>query len=107
MTIKDIAEMTGLNPETIKNRVREFYPIKMEKGKKTVLTKDEAIRVVNSLKIEPTKKLYVDTNNLQVESNSRLDRLESLVEKLIDSIPLLIKNQSKPTHEKEQHPWRL
>ncbi len=96
MTIKEISELTGLSDDTVRNKIKDLYPNIIKNGKKTYLKKEETINVVAELRkkgfIQPTENLEVAPKNSEVD---RLDRLESLVEKLIEIIPKMINNNVK------------
>ena len=72
MTIKEIMAITGLSKQTIINKIKEKYPIKIEHGKTTKLNQEESIIVVNELKVEVSKNLTVQSKDLTVEKDKTI-----------------------------------
>lgn len=95
MTIKEIIEVTGLSKQTIINKIKEKYPAKIEHGKTTKLNQDESIEVVKELKVEVSKNLTVQSNNLTVTDSDRIERLESLVYSLAEIVKTQIEVVNK------------
>jgi len=59
MNVKQISELIGLSENTIRRKIKELYPNKLEKGKKTRLNQNEVLEIVSDLRvkgeIEPIK----------------------------------------------------
>lgn len=67
MTVKEVAEVLGVNPETVKTKIRELYPDLMRMGKTTRLTESQATEIkqhLPSVQGEPTKK-FVGVTSLE------------------------------------------
>ena len=108
MTVREIAEIAGVSTETVRAKTRELFPDKIKNGKRTVFLQKEAVTIMADLRkrgfIQATENLEVPTENLEVkpaEVNSRLDRLESLMEKLLLVTGNLLQvQQNNQTQEK-------
>jgi hypothetical protein len=79
MTVRQMAEVSGLSTETVRAKAKEMYPDKFINGKKTVFSQQEAIPIMSELRkkgfIQPTEYLEVPTENLEVKSlNVRIIR---------------------------------
>lgn len=65
MTIREMAEVAGVSPETVRAKAKEMYPDKFMKGKKTVFNQQEAIPIMAELRkrgfVQPTENLEVVT----------------------------------------------
>jgi hypothetical protein len=89
MTTKQIAEVAGVTPETVRAKGKELFPTRFENGKKTVFNQKEATAIMSELRkkgfIQPTENLEVATR-----AKDRLDRLEGLVEKLLGIVAVLL-----------------
>lgn len=87
MTIKQIAEIAQLTPETVRAKGKELFPDRFAKGVKTVFNQKESMIIMSELRkkgfIQPTENLYQPTENMEV---ARIDRLESMVEILVKSM---------------------
>jgi len=89
MTIREIAETAGCGTNTVKRWVSENMPTKMEKGKVTRFTWEEAHRVMDAM---PKR-----NNVTQMGQVDRIDRLETMVEKLLGAVlALTAQNQLTP-----------
>jgi phage antirepressor YoqD-like protein len=52
MTVKEVAEALGCNPETVKRHIRELYPVLMENGKTTYLNETQITVILEKMKQE-------------------------------------------------------
>lgn len=102
MTIKEIAEITGANRQYITRKIKELYPELVKHGKKTIIPPEYQRDII--MKIKKSNAVgFADNHNIVQKSSlhstkvqsERLDRLEIMVEKLIEAIPLLINNNQK------------
>ena len=87
MTIKQIAEIAQLTPETARAKGKELYPERFVNGKKTVFTQAQSIKIMEELRkkgfVQPTENLEVPTENLEVAFKmmaSAFDRLAKITE---------------------------
>lgn len=74
MTVKEVAEVLGVHPETIKVKIRELYPELMRTGVTTRLNEAQVTNIklhLNSLQGEPTKK-FVGVTNLEKQQTIAL-----------------------------------
>jgi len=102
-TIKQLTKLTGCHHSTIRAKVTKLFPDKVQNGVRTILSEEEAILIIMELKkkgiINLTENRKELTENRKVD---RLTRLENMVEKLIETIPLLI-NQPKQIEIKQDY----
>ena len=105
MTIKQITDLTGLSKQTVINRIKNLYPAKIEHGKTTRLNKEEAIKVVNSLRVEVSKNLTVESKELTVKeqeiefvtkSDLAVFAKELVKSMMIEIIPIIQNNINQP-----------
>jgi hypothetical protein len=68
MTTKEIAEITGLSRDTILNKIKEKFPLKIQNGKTTRLNQEESILIVNELKVDVSRNIR-PSNFSEVPSN--------------------------------------
>jgi len=65
MTLREMAEVAGVSPETVRAKAKELYPDKFMKGKKTFFNQQEAIPIMAELRkkgfVQPTENLEVIT----------------------------------------------
>jgi DNA-binding Lrp family transcriptional regulator len=50
MTVREVAEVLGCTPETVKKHIRELFPNMLQKGKTTYLTEAQVTVVLESMK---------------------------------------------------------
>ena len=74
MNVKQIAELIGCSGETVKRKIREFYPSAITNGKETLLTPFEALTIVGELKAEVKRQIRPTqpTQNVQVVSQAEM-----------------------------------
>jgi phage antirepressor YoqD-like protein len=65
MTVKEVAEQLGCNPETIKGHIRELFPDLMRNGKTTYLNEAQATVVLESIKKSTAEHRGLESVNLQ------------------------------------------
>jgi len=96
MTVKEMSQLFNVSEETVKRSIRDTYPDKMQNGKRTVLTKDEAILIGENIRkkgyIQPTQNVQLPTQNEQVD---RIDRIENMLNKLISVIATQVETTNK------------
>jgi phage antirepressor YoqD-like protein len=51
MTVREVAEQLGCNPETVKGHIRELFPGLMENGKATYLTETQVTVILEKMKM--------------------------------------------------------
>lgn len=68
MTVKEVAEVLGVTPESIKWNIRKLYPDKMKNGIETRLTEKE-ITEIKSIMI-PTSQLVGVTTDLEMQQKT-------------------------------------
>jgi hypothetical protein len=91
MTVNEMADLANVSPDTIRRAIKKLYPQRLIDGKKTVLLKEEAIAVVGSVRKEGYWEPPQDAaQSAEVNRLGRLDRLESIVEKLCVAVATLI-----------------
>jgi AcrR family transcriptional regulator len=95
MTVNEIADMAGVSPRTVQRAIKDEFPEKAENGKRTALTKAEAIRVAEVLRkpgfVTPRQNDEVPRQNDEVDA--RLDRMERMMEQLIGVIGATVSRQ--------------
>jgi len=96
MTIKELAEIYGLNRETIRRIMKKLYPNQIKNGVKTLLTRDMVAKIIEHIhptaerasKVKPTKNLEVEpTRNLEVEPKKfpGIEKFNELMQTMIDA----------------------
>ncbi len=102
MTTKEIAEVAGVSVDTVQKVAREVYPEKFGQGKRVTYLKAEAISVMRLIRKRNFVELPKDAEVLpQTSEDSRIDRLEMLMEKLLLVTGNLLQvQQSNQTQEK-------
>lgn len=72
MTIKEIADIAQVSPETVRRVGKDLFPAKYENGKRTVFTQKESIVLMDTLRkkgfVQPTQSVEVPTQNAEVRS---------------------------------------
>lgn len=89
VTIREIAETAGCNPETVRRITASRMPGKMVKGKVTRFTWDEAHQLMAMLPRTNSVDLPQPPTTGVVGQPDRLDRLEAIVEKLVGAVATL------------------
>jgi hypothetical protein len=97
ITIKEIADISGVSTETVTRKINELFPGFIKNGKKTYLDKEKSIAVMESLRkigfIEPLQNEKVALQNEKV--NNEILELKLLVENMIKSIPYIVSETVK------------
>lgn len=116
MTIKELAEVAGTSPETIRRTGKEMFPEKFQNGKKTVLNKDQAILLMQKIRkknfVNPTQNVELPTQSVEVESKLTKKDLElissltaGIVSKVIENLDIRMSSiESKIKDRKELLP---
>jgi phage antirepressor YoqD-like protein len=65
MTVKEVAEAFGCNPETVKGHIRELFPGLMQNGKATLLDDKQATIILESIKKSTAEHRGLESINLQ------------------------------------------
>lgn len=87
MTTREIAEAAGVSSETVRAKGKELFPAKFSAGRKTEFNQKEAIAIMAELR----KRGFIQpTENLEVPTNDRITRLETLVAAQIGLVDRLI-----------------
>jgi hypothetical protein len=72
MTIKQMAEVAGVSPDTVSRKVKEMYPDRVKNGRPTNLVQSEAITVMSELRkknfVSPLQNAEVARQNAEVGS---------------------------------------
>jgi excisionase family DNA binding protein len=102
MTVKELSELLNVSRDTVERAVRELYPVKMTRGKSTILNKEECIKIGEIIR----KPGYIKPQSAEVVPQSaevinRLDRIERIMESVVKSLDVLVKNQL-PENQKKQ-----
>lgn len=93
MTIKEIADTAGCGVNTVKRWVSENMPTKMEKGKVTRFTWEEAHKVMDAMPKRNNVAQMVQVPS-PIGTGDRIDRLEAMVEKLVSAfLAMSVQNQ--------------
>jgi len=94
MTTKELADTAGVSVDTIQRKAKELFPGKFTQGSKPRYTQKEAIAIIGNVKktgfIELPQIAEVPTQGADV---SRMDRLESLMEKMMTMMTVIMGNQ--------------
>ena len=73
MTIKQMAEVSGVSAETVRTKGKELYPERFKNGKKTIFNQIEAINIMAELRkrgfIKPTENIELPTENMELGNN--------------------------------------
>jgi len=109
MTIKELAEVAGCSTKTVRRTIADKYPNLTKNGKVSKLTKEQCFDIIkllpkrNIIEKDLGQMSKVKETNVQgVES--RVDRLESKFDKLID---LMIAKELGKKEEPKQLPPKL
>jgi hypothetical protein len=87
MTIREIADTAGCSEKSVKRIVADLWPAKMEHGKVTRFSLEEANKLMTVL---PKKNMVSNSGQMSsVGAGDRMDRLEALVEKLLGAVVAL------------------
>lgn len=100
MTVKEIAELFDVSESTVKRIIHETFPEKMQNGKRTTLTKEEAVMIGEKIR----KRGYITPENTAIQNAqvagqneqvmNRMDRFIESIEKLTASLIININGLS-------------
>jgi AcrR family transcriptional regulator len=65
MTVREVAEQLGCNPETVKRHIRELFPCLMQNGKATLLDEKQVTVILESIKKSTAEHRGLESVNLQ------------------------------------------
>lgn len=102
MTIKELSEVAGVSPDTIKRVVRKIYPNLMVNGRTTKLSYTESISVIKETRkkniIQPAQNAQVPIQNAQVDIQSII---QATVESTVNAM-LRVQNATRQTEPRRQ-----
>lgn len=83
MTVKELSELFNVSDRTIRRVIQELYPDKLQKGKKTNLNKEEAVKIGEFVRktgyIQPGQNADQDGQNAEVPTqNLELQNLQNM-----------------------------
>jgi hypothetical protein len=93
MTIPEMADVAGCSERTIRRIVAEKMPGKIKNGKVTRFDKQEAEKIMEML---PKRNMVGNPGQMSklpmtnVQGSERIDRLETMVEKLISAMAVMV-----------------
>lgn len=101
MTVKELAEVAGVHPQTVRNQVKQLFPDVSQNGRKTFLTAEQSINIMRELRVQVKREIR-PSNNLKVlkggQDLSVFVSLESRVvslEKNLDQLVTIAANLSQ------------
>lgn len=103
MTIKQFCEMTGLKRITVTNAVKKLFPDIIKNGKTTFLDEMQSTEILKELRIKDLPNLSKNIQVEKVQNIDRIDRLETLVEKLV----VISTNQSEQINRLLNQPKQI
>lgn len=100
MTVREIADIAGVSPETVRAKTKELFPGKIKNGKRTVFLQKEAVVIMAELRkkgfVQPTENLELPTENVEVVTRSDLATFgASIVTEIMKQFLPLLQNQHK------------
>ncbi len=99
MTVKELSTLFNVSVDTVQNVIKELYPNKMQKGKKTNLIKEECIYIGEKIRkkgyIELPKNTESLPNNSYVTKDDLKDFGKSLVQEIFKQIIPIIQNKNQ------------
>jgi hypothetical protein len=102
MTTREIADAAGVSGETVRRAAKNLFPDKIENGKTSRFSKEEAICIMRDIRLLNFVEVAKDmtSTNMEVSSKnvevSRIDRLESMVEKLLGAVAVIVQANAMP-----------
>jgi hypothetical protein len=93
MTTKEMAEAAGVSTDTVARKIKELYQDKMQARKRTELNQIQAIAVMSAIRKEGFVSVPQNAVALPQNAEDRMNRLESMMEKLLTIVAATIKPQ--------------
>lgn len=105
MTVNEIADMAGVSPDTVRREIAKQFPVLLVHGKKTVLTRAQAIPIMEALRKTGFIGLPQDAGQLPQDAGlDKIERLEAMVERLCVTVASLIPGQAEKPQAKIEAP---